>query len=36
MYPPRLIKEPLLWKLGQKFEVVTNVRQASVTTKSGS
>ena len=35
MYPPRLIKEPLLWKLGQKFEVVTNVRQASVTDEIG-
>jgi len=35
MYPPRLIKEPLLWKLGQKFDVVTNVRQASVTDEIG-
>ncbi|HSU54511.1 MAG TPA: NIL domain-containing protein [Candidatus Dormibacteraeota bacterium] len=35
MYPPRLIKEPLLWKLGQKFKVVTNVRQASVTDEIG-
>jgi L-aspartate semialdehyde sulfurtransferase ferredoxin len=35
MYPPKLIKEPLLWKLGQKFEVVTNIRQASVTDEIG-
>jgi ABC-type methionine transport system ATPase subunit len=35
MYPPRLIKEPLLWKLGQKFKVVTNIRQASVTDEIG-
>src|SRR5205809_3792775 len=35
MYPPRLIKEPLLWKLGHKFPVVTNVRQASVTDEIG-
>jgi hypothetical protein len=35
MYPPRLIKEPLLWKLGHKFKVVTNIRQASVTDEIG-
>ncbi len=35
MFPPRLIKEPLIWKLGQKFPVVTNVRQASVTDEIG-
>jgi len=35
MYPPRLIKEPLLWKLAQKFKVVTNIRQASVTDEIG-
>src|SRR2546426_8350412 len=35
MFPPRLIKEPLLWKLGHKFPVVTNVRQASVTDEIG-
>ena|SRR5215469_1497243 len=35
MYPPRLIREPLLWKLGQKFDVVTNIRQASVTDEIG-
>src|SRR5437588_2993356 len=35
MYPPRLIKEPLLWKLGHKFKVITNIRQASVTDEIG-
>ncbi|MGD0208082.1 MAG: NIL domain-containing protein [Verrucomicrobiota bacterium] len=35
MFPPKLIKEPLIWKLGQKFKVVTNIRQASVTDEIG-
>lgn len=35
MYPPRLIKQPLLWQLGHKFKVVTNIRQASVTDEIG-
>jgi L-aspartate semialdehyde sulfurtransferase ferredoxin len=35
MYPPRLIRQPLLWQLGQKFKVVTNIRQASVTDEIG-
>ena len=35
MYPPRLIKEPLIWQLGQKFKVVTNIRQCSVTDEIG-
>ena len=35
MYPPKLIKEPLIWKLGHKFPVITNVRQASVTDEIG-
>jgi hypothetical protein len=35
MYPPKLIREPLIWKLGQKFSVVTNIRQASVTDEIG-
>jgi hypothetical protein len=29
-YPPKLITEPLIWELAQKFKVVTNIRQASV------
>ncbi len=35
MYPPRLITTPVIWELGQKFKVVTNVRQASVTDEIG-
>src|SRR5205809_4923032 len=35
MYPPRLIQEPLIWTLGQRFKVVTNIRQASVTDEIG-
>ena|ERR1051325_11766124 len=35
MYPPKLIQKPLIWELGQKFKVVTNIRQASVTDEIG-
>lgn len=35
MYPPRLITNPVIWELGQKFKVVTNVRQASVNDEIG-
>ena len=35
MYPPKLIKTPVVWQLGHKFEVITNVRQASVTDEIG-
>ena len=35
MYPPKLITKPLLWQLGQKFSIVTNIRQASVTDEIG-
>ena len=35
MYPPKLIKKPLLWEVGHKFKVITNVRQASVTDEIG-
>lgn len=35
MYPPKQITTPLIWELGQKFKVVTNVRQASVTNEIG-
>jgi L-aspartate semialdehyde sulfurtransferase ferredoxin len=31
MFPTKLVTRPILWELGKKFEVVTNVRQASVT-----
>jgi L-aspartate semialdehyde sulfurtransferase ferredoxin len=35
MYPPRLIRTPVVWELSQKFELITNVRQASVTDEIG-
>ncbi len=35
MYPPKLIREPLIWQLSQKFPVVTNIRQCSVTDEIG-
>ena len=35
MVPTKLITRPILWELGKKFEVVTNVRQASVTDEIG-
>lgn len=35
MYPPRLITNPVIWELAQKFPLVTNVRQASVTDEIG-
>jgi len=30
MFPTRLITRPIIWELGKTFELVTNVRQASV------
>jgi len=35
MYPPKLIKNPVIWELSHKFPVITNVRQASVTDEIG-
>ena len=35
MYPPRLITDPVIWQLARKFDLVTNVRQASVTDEIG-
>jgi hypothetical protein len=35
MYPPKLITTPVIWELGHKFRVITNVRQASVTDEIG-
>ncbi len=35
MYPAKLITNPVVWELGHKFPVVTNVRQASVTDEIG-
>jgi len=35
MYPPKLIKKPLIWELGHKFKVITNIRQCSVSDEIG-
>ncbi len=35
MVPAKLITRPILWEVAKKFEVVTNVRQASVTDEIG-
>lgn len=35
MYPPKLITDPVVWQVGTKFRVITNVRQASVTDEIG-
>src|SRR5690348_3149723 len=35
MYPPRLITTPVIWELGRRFPLITNVRQASVTDEIG-
>jgi L-aspartate semialdehyde sulfurtransferase ferredoxin len=35
MYPARLIQRPVLYEMGKTFDVVTNVRQASVTKEIG-
>ena len=35
MYPSKKITQPIIWQLAQKFKVVTNVRQASVTGEIG-
>ena len=35
MFPTRLVTQPIVWELGQKFKVVTNVRQCSVTDEIG-
>ncbi len=35
MFPPKHITRPVIWELGQKFPLVTNIRQASVTDEIG-
>lgn len=35
MYPPRLIKNPIIWQVGSKYNLIPNVRQASVTDEIG-
>ena len=35
MFPSRLITRPIIYELGKKFEIITNVRQASITAEVG-
>ncbi len=35
MVPTKLVTRPILWELGKEFQVVTNIRQASVTDEIG-
>ena len=35
MFQPRLVTQPVVYELGRKFNVVTNVRQASVNEEIG-
>ena len=35
MFPTRLITQPVIWELGHKFKVVTNIRQTSVNDEIG-
>ena len=34
-YPPHLLTEPLIYTVGQKFKVVTNIRGASISHEMG-
>jgi len=34
-FPKKLIKEPLIYNLGHKFKIVTNIRKANVTNDYG-
>ncbi|MEX0801016.1 MAG: NIL domain-containing protein [Dehalococcoidia bacterium] len=34
-FPTELIKEPVIWRLGRDFELVTNIRRADVTDDRG-
>ena len=34
-FPQELVDKPLIWEVAQKFKVVTNIRQASVTKELG-
>ncbi len=34
-YPPKQIKQPIIWQMSQKFPVVFDIRQASVTDEIG-
>src|SRR4030095_4298447 len=35
MFPAKLITRPIIWELGKTFDIVTNIRQCSVTDEVG-
>jgi len=35
IFGPSLVKEPVIYQLGRKFEIVTNIRRADVTRDQG-
>ena len=35
IFGPSLVKEPVIYQLGRKFEIVTNIRRADVTKDHG-
>ena len=35
IFGPALVKEPVIYQLGRKFEIVTNIRRADVTKDQG-
>lgn len=34
-FPQGLIRDPIIWRLGKEFEIVTNIRRADVTEDRG-
>ena len=34
-YPPQKIKRPIIWELGKRFDIITDIRQASVNDEVG-
>ena len=34
-FPPELITEPIIYNIGHRYNVVTNIRRANVTAESG-
>ncbi|MBI2874066.1 MAG: NIL domain-containing protein [Firmicutes bacterium] len=34
-FPLSLVKEPIIWRLGRDFKVITNIRRANVTHEGG-
>ncbi len=34
-FPTQLIKEPIIWRLGRDYQLVTNIRRADVTEDRG-